>query len=1500
MKKIKFLFPVILLINVCIAMSWLTGCSREQKDTSVDYSAIQSFRDIPGVTVQEIAAIEALQKERNSLVYAMALSTEAFFNKNGSENGYGALLCEWLTKIFGIKFIHRILDWSDLDQKLHSGEIDFAIHQMFSGRDPDSYYMTDPIAQRTFMVIRLAGSRSIDQIAQERNPRYVFIQSSPTEVSIAATTRQDSFESVQVETYDEAFAALDSGHADGFITAGVTDANFINYDSNSYITEDYYPLTFTPVRLSTEKPELEVIISVLNKALRNGAISFLNSLYNKGDNEYRQYKFSLLLDEEEEAYIKNNPFVPLAVQYFNYPIVFYDNYEKKWDGITFDLLHEVENITGLKFEVINGINTEMRDLIQMLSDGRAHIFSDLVFSHQREGLFIWANQKLMSDQYALLSKNNFPNVNINEIPLTHIALIENTAHAEMFRTWFPNAVYVKEYPSADEAFLALEHGDVDMVMASRSKLLYYSNYFEFSGYKANYLFNYYYDSAFAYNRDKTILRSIIDKTLSVIDVEIIAEQWLTKTYDYRAQIIEARFPWMVGAIMLAMLVIALILIIFIRSKRQAIKLQKEHERTRVMLDTLPIACFMGSGDGRIYDCNNEAVRLFELKDKQDFINRFKTELSPEYQPDGKNSQEETYKHGIEAFEKGNCVFNWMHKLPDGTPVPALVTLESVIYDNEKIVIAYVRDMREHVQMTNTLDRQNELLKIVNSVSSSLLEPDIDHFEDTLRRSMGIIAEVSGVDRICIWKNAKDSHWLRFSLIYQWEKDNFSSQAKDGVLVPDIWLSDHPVWNETMSQGNCVNALISDMSPGEQAELASRNILSILAIPVFLQNHFWGFVGFDHCKIEELFKDDDVLILRSASRMMANAVIRNEMAGELVFAKEQAEQSNHSKSIFLSHMSHEIRTPMNAILGIAEIQLREENNTPDTQEAFGKIYESGDLLLNIINDILDLSKIESGKLELTLGRYDIPSLINDTVQLCRLRYDSKPIEFLLHIDGNTPVDLLGDELRIKQVLNNILSNAFKYTDKGTIDFFISAESVGDNSGENVILVFKISDTGQGMTENQLSRIFEEYIRFNMAKNRTTVGAGLGMSITKRLVDLMDGTINIASEKDKGSVFTVRLPQKRIGNAVCGQELTEKLQNFNFHNTTIIKKTRFMREYMPYGSVLIVDDVDSNIYVTKGMLAPYGLNIDTVMSGFAAIEKIKDGNIYDIVFMDHMMPKMDGIEATKILREMGYKNTIIALTANALVGRAEMFMRNGFDGFISKPIDSRELNLFLNDFIRNKQPLKVIEAARREQEKRNLFNANTTNQGFNAQDTARSPEMAELFVLDAENAINIMDDFIKKYDNPGTFNEVSGKDDLNLYIVTVHGIKSTLANLGEKELSASAFKLEQAGEERDLNAILNTTPGFTGALKSMIEKYKPQQKNSNTEITEEDKILLQGNLRSIQTACAAFDKENAKTALKELKQKTWPAEINAVLDEITINLLHSSFKKTVSVIKDFLSK
>jgi len=399
---------------------------------------------------------------------------------------------------------------------------------------------------------------------------------------------------------------------------------------------------------------------------------------------------------------------------------------------------------------------------------------------------------------------------------------------------------------------------------------------------------------------------------------------------------------------------------------------------------------------------------------------------------------------------------------------------------------------------------------------------------------------------------------------------------------------------------------------------------------------------------------------------------------LSMGKTRSDEASRSKSHFLATMSHEIRTPLNAVIGIAQIELQRDTIPDEHTEAFEKIFVSGTGLLGIINDILDMSKIETGKMEIIPERYDVPSLINDSVQLNIGRIGTKPIDFILNIDERLPLKLIGDELRLKQILSNLLSNAFKYTESGSVMLTITKS---DETGD-FALRFIVEDTGQGMKTEDKERLFSEYSRFNVGVNRTTEGTGLGLSITKKLVEMMDGSILVESEYGKGSVFTVTVKQTTVDSNVIGVALAKQLRDYTYHSDSCAFQST--HEQMPYGKILIVDDVDINLYVAEGMMIPYGLNIKTVLSGFEAVDLVTAGNTYDVIFMDHMMPQMDGIETTQKLRSLGYKGCIVALTANALVGNSEMFLNNGFDGFISKPIDTIQLDEILNKYVRDKHP------------------------------------------------------------------------------------------------------------------------------------------------------------------------------------------------------------------------
>ncbi|MCL1843708.1 MAG: ATP-binding protein [Defluviitaleaceae bacterium] len=404
----------------------------------------------------------------------------------------------------------------------------------------------------------------------------------------------------------------------------------------------------------------------------------------------------------------------------------------------------------------------------------------------------------------------------------------------------------------------------------------------------------------------------------------------------------------------------------------------------------------------------------------------------------------------------------------------------------------------------------------------------------------------------------------------------------------------------------------------------------------------------------------------------------------------AEENSSAKSRFLARMSHEIRTPLTAVLGISEIQLQNPTISLSVEEAFAKIYNSANILLSLVNDILDLSRIESGKLTTANKPYEVASLVIDVVQMHLPYLGSKKIEFKVSVDENLPAFLIGDELRIRQVLNNLLSNAFKYTDSGEVELQLAPVA---NSGDSVVLQISIRDTGRGMKQEHLNTLTDEYSRYHEKELNLVEGTGLGMPIVYNLLQLMGGDMDIESHVGIGTHIIIHLPQNLTGNAVVGPETAANLMSVDNLSDALVKRVRFVPEPMPYGKVLVVDDIDTNLYVARGLLMFYDLQTETCTSGQEAINLVNAGNSYDIIFMDQMMPEMNGTEATKRLRNSGYTRPIIALTANALIGQADIFKQNGFDGFLSKPIQTVHLNGILNKFIRDNQTPEVIAAAKK---------------------------------------------------------------------------------------------------------------------------------------------------------------------------------------------------------------
>jgi CheY-like chemotaxis protein len=343
-------------------------------------------------------------------------------------------------------------------------------------------------------------------------------------------------------------------------------------------------------------------------------------------------------------------------------------------------------------------------------------------------------------------------------------------------------------------------------------------------------------------------------------------------------------------------------------------------------------------------------------------------------------------------------------------------------------------------------------------------------------------------------------------------------------------------------------------------------------------------------------------------------------------------------------------------------------------------------MGLINDVLDISKIEAGKQELNPVQYDMASLLNDIITLNMVRIGEKSITFKLEINEEMPRIFFGDDLRVKQILNNLLSNAFKYTKEGSVTLRVVAEMVSaEKAAGNIWVTFTISDTGIGMSEEERVKLFSDYNQVDTKANRRIEGTGLGLSITRRFVEMMGGEVTVESEYGKGTVFRVRIRQGFVTNVPIGKETAESLRNLRYTDKKKQTQEKLVRADLSYAKVLVVDDFPMNLDVAAGMLRKYKMKVDCVQSGQEAVDRITAGDpAYNAIFMDHMMPGMDGVEATALIRALGTEYAenipIVALTANAVAGNEQMFLENGFNAFLPKPFSAIQLDSVIQRWVK----------------------------------------------------------------------------------------------------------------------------------------------------------------------------------------------------------------------------
>ena len=843
------------------------------------------------------------------------------------------------------------------------------------------------------------------------------------------------------------------------------------------------------------------------------------------------------------------------------------------------------------------------------------------------------------------------------------------------------------------------------------------------------------------------------------------------------------------------------IICYARDLREYKKIMAEaneaNERAKLMLNATPFCCTLWDEDFHCIDCNEEFLKLFEIEEKSEYLEGF-LDFSPEYQPDGKLSKTKVQEVMNKTYDEGRYVFDWMHQLRDGTPVPSEITLVRIKYANRYVIAGYTRDLREYERL---MKDEKESRALMNK-SVAILE--------------NVDALISVTD-------------LDFNLIYM----NQNLANAFGLNRDDCIGK------------KCYKAMRNHDAPCSICRLPEL-LPDIDALPTILDEYLWDEVlgMWTESKASIIRWVDDSLVLFHS---INDRSVKKAYEDELLKAMEASVAASASKTAFLANMSHEVRTPMNSIIGFAELALDGEIPSK-TGDYLNRIIDSAKWLLHIINDILDISKIESGKIELDNAPFDLEYIISCCQSVILPSANEKGLELLFYVEPPGGKKLLGDSVRLYQVLMNLLSNAIKFTISGKVELSAAIKSSDD---ESVTVCFKIKDSGIGMTSEQMKRIFEPFMQADSSTTRNYGGTGLGLAIAKNFVELMGGELAVESELGAGSTFVFELCFKTI-------DMPADAPDHIGLNT--VKKPSFK------GLIMVCEDNHMNQQVICEHLARVGLQTVVAENGRIGVEMVQERALkglkpFDLIFMDMFMPVMNGIEAAAKIVALDTGTPIVAMTANIMTSDIEAYKENGMTDFVGKPFTSQELWHCLLKYL---APIGVSDVY---------------------QDEQRQDD-------DLQRKLKI--GFVRS--NQGKFDEINESilsDKLSLAHRLAHSLKTNAGLIGKNRLQSAAAEVEALLKdgaiptasqmsvlENELNAVIEELEPMldecaekeeraapsSAQISELFAKLEPMLKGRNTECLKLlDDIRAIPGAETLSRQIEKYDFRLAAQTLSEIKKK-----------------------------------